>query len=116
MPLPVLHANGRHFTPRLMYQYAGLFIYVPSRYIFAEAICDREILAEAIRAMLHMCRRNLRSSQVDSYSFGVVLWELITREHSERGNWRPVRVPEECPAEVDALLKVRPSAAVQSSW
>lgn len=45
--------------------------------------------------------------QVDSYSFGVVLWELITREHSERGNWRPVRVPEECPAEVDALLTVK---------
>ena len=45
--------------------------------------------------------------QVDSYSFGVVLWELITREHSERGNWRPVRVPEECPAEVEALLQVK---------
>ena len=44
---------------------------------------------------------------MDSFSFGVVLWELITRERTERGNWRPVRVPEECPAEVDALLMVR---------
>jgi len=46
--------------------------------------------------------------QVDSFSFGVVLWELITKEQSQRGNWRPVRVPEECPAEVEQLLRVRP--------
>ena len=45
--------------------------------------------------------------QVDSFSYGVVLWEIITKERSQRGNWRPVRVPEECPAEVDALLRVR---------
>jgi hypothetical protein len=44
---------------------------------------------------------------VDSFSFGVVLWELITKEQTHRGNWRPVRVPEECPAEVESLLKVR---------
>ena len=44
--------------------------------------------------------------QVDSFSYGVVLWEIITKERSQRGNWRPVRVPEECPAEVDVLLQV----------
>ena len=44
--------------------------------------------------------------QVDCFSYGVVLWEIITKERSQRGNWRPVRVPEECPAEVDALLQV----------
>ena len=44
---------------------------------------------------------------MDSFSFGVVLWELITKEQTHRGNWRPVRVPEECPAEVEFLLKVR---------
>ena len=43
---------------------------------------------------------------MDSFSFGVVLWEIITKERSQRGNWRPVRVPEECPAEVEALLRV----------
>ena len=48
--------------------------------------------------------------QVDSFSFGVVLWELITKEQSQRGNWRPVRVPEECPAEVEQLLRVRQPA------
>ena len=45
--------------------------------------------------------------QVDSFSFGVVLWELITKEQAPRGNWRDVRVPEECPAEVETLLRVR---------
>ena len=44
---------------------------------------------------------------MDSFSYGVVLWEVITKERSQRGNWRPVRVPEECPAEVEALLRVR---------
>ena len=46
---------------------------------------------------------------MDSFSYGVVLWEIITKERSQRGNWRPVRVPEECPAEVEALLQVRSS-------
>ncbi len=46
-------------------------------------------------------------TQVDCFSYGVVLWEIITKERSQRGNWRPVRVPEECPAEVEALLRVR---------
>ncbi len=44
--------------------------------------------------------------QVDCFSYGVVLWEIITKERSQRGNWRQVRVPEECPAEVNALLQV----------
>ena len=52
--------------------------------------------------------------QVDSFSYGVVLWELITKERSRRGNWRPVQVPEECPAEVDALLRV--SVKMHGSW
>ena len=34
----------------------------------------------------------------------MVLWELITKEQTRRGNWRPVRVPEECPAAVEALI------------
>ena len=44
--------------------------------------------------------------QADTFSYGVALWELITKsEETERGNWRPLRVPEECPAEVAALLR-----------
>ena len=35
--------------------------------------------------------------QVDIYSFGVVLWELVTKEIPRRGALRDVRVPEECP-------------------
>jgi hypothetical protein len=44
--------------------------------------------------------------QVDCFSYGVVLWEIITKEQTQRGNWRPVLVPEECPAEVEELLQV----------
>lgn len=57
--------------------------------------------------------------QADSYSLGVVLWELVTGETPTRGSMRPVRVPEECPADVAALIAQcmaaapadRPSAA-----
>ena len=42
--------------------------------------------------------------QADAFSYGVVLWELITKEQTSRGNWRPVRVPEECPAAVEVLI------------
>ena len=31
------------------------------------------------------------------YSFGVVLWELVTREMRRRGSLRDVHVPRECP-------------------
>jgi hypothetical protein len=31
------------------------------------------------------------------YSFGVVLWELVTKEIPRRGCLRDVLVPEECP-------------------
>ena len=43
---------------------------------------------------------------MDCFSYGVVLWEIITKEQTQRGNWRTVRVPEECPAEVEELLQV----------
>jgi len=44
--------------------------------------------------------------QADTFSYGVALWELITKsEETQRGNWRPLRVPEECPAEVAALQR-----------
>ena len=44
--------------------------------------------------------------QADTFSYGVVLWELITKEQTERGNWRDVLVPDECPPGVEVLLKV----------
>lgn len=34
--------------------------------------------------------------QVDVYSYGVVLWELVTNELPQRGHMRDVRVPDEC--------------------
>ena len=45
-------------------------------------------------------------AQVDCFSYGVVLWEIVTKEaQTQRGNWRPVLVPDECPAEVEELLQ-----------
>ncbi|KAK9834170.1 hypothetical protein WJX81_004930 [Elliptochloris bilobata] len=42
--------------------------------------------------------------KVDIYSFGVVLWEMVCRERPLRGHLRARRVPEECPAAVNALI------------
>ncbi len=54
-----------------------------------------------------------RCAQVDCFSYGVVLWEIITKEQTQRGNWRTVRVPEECPAEAEELLQA--SGALQAA-
>ncbi len=53
------------------------------------------------------------------YSFGVVLWEIITRETPSRGQLRDFQVPQECPQAIadlqDACMHqnpaLRPSAA-----
>ncbi|KAL4418721.1 hypothetical protein ABPG77_008592 [Micractinium sp. CCAP 211/92] len=44
------------------------------------------------------------TSAVDLYSFGVVLWEIITGEKPTRGRLRAPRVPEECPQDVADLM------------
>ena len=51
------------------------------------------------------CQSAWQRVQVDCFSYGVVLWEIITKEQTQRGNWRTVRVPAECPAEVEELLQ-----------
>ena len=41
--------------------------------------------------------RGASRTQVDIYSFGVILWEIVTREMPMRGRLRDVTVPDECP-------------------
>lgn len=58
------------------------------------------------------------TEKADIYSFGVVLWEVCTGEAPVRGDMRPLRAPEDCPAEIVALYQrcvaedpdVRPNA------
>lgn len=42
--------------------------------------------------------------QVDIYSFGVVLWEIVTQDRGRRGQLRQTKVPDECPAGIEELI------------
>ena len=42
--------------------------------------------------------------QVDIYSFGVVLWEIVTQDRGRRGQLRQTKVPEECPPQIETLI------------
>ncbi len=52
-----------------------------------------------------MCQSIGYNAQVDIYSVGIILWELVTLMTPARGNLRSVKVPEECPAEVAHLIE-----------
>lgn len=43
------------------------------------------------------------------FSFGVLLWELITLEPPRRGNLRELEVPKECPAAVRSCPDAEPT-------
>ncbi|DBB12705.1 TPA: hypothetical protein ACH3X3_005482 [Trebouxia sp. C0006] len=42
--------------------------------------------------------------RADIFSFGVVVWELITQKHARRGQLREFKVPEECPQAVSDMV------------
>ena len=46
----------------------------------------------------------LLSLQVDVYSFGVIMWEVVSHEPPSRGRMRNLKVPQECPEEINALI------------
>ncbi|DBA72728.1 TPA: hypothetical protein ACH3X2_010124 [Trebouxia sp. C0005] len=43
--------------------------------------------------------------KVDIYSFGVLLWELVTATPPIRGRLRPIKVPAECPQDIADLVE-----------
>ena len=47
------------------------------------------------------------SEKADVYSFGVMLWEIVTGIAPVRGGLSDVSVPEDCPAEISDLIKAR---------
>ena len=44
------------------------------------------------------------TEKVDVYSFGVIMWEVASHEQPSRGRMRNLKVPEEVPAAIDALI------------
>lgn len=42
--------------------------------------------------------------QVDVYSFGVIMWEVTSHEQPARGRMRNLKVPQECPEEINDLI------------
>ncbi len=67
----------------------------------------RCVLGEALEKQALVGERGVAAGhvQVDIYSFGIILWELVTLMTPARGNLRPVRVPEECPPDVARLIE-----------
>lgn len=85
-------------------------------------LTGRNALATSVGTMDWAAPEQLQGSQVseasDMFSFGTILWELVTGERPHRRNTRPVMVPDECPTEIAELIaachrsdpKLRPSA------
>ncbi|KAL3145136.1 hypothetical protein ABBQ38_001740 [Trebouxia sp. C0009 RCD-2024] len=44
------------------------------------------------------------NGKADIFSYGVILWEIVTHEQPQRGGLRDCKVPQECPAEIDQLI------------
>eukprot|EP00884_Botryococcus_braunii_P015478 jgi/Botrbrau1/2613/Bobra.145_1s0034.2 len=45
------------------------------------------------------------SEKCDIFSLGVVLWEIVTGERPHFRQLRPLQVPDECPEDVDAIIR-----------
>lgn len=90
----------------------------------ARVLSETHVITETI-GTLHYAAPELLlgkkiNEKVDIYSFGVVLWEIVTGEQAFRCQLRDVRVKEECPQAIANLIDAcvecdpdrRPSAEV----
>ena len=62
-------------------------------------------MCRRMRSWREALMRCIMDVQVDIYSVGIILWELVTLMTPARGNLRSVRVPEECPADMARLIE-----------
>ena len=85
----------RHVGP------GSLINYVRSTHIFVP-------IRVHVKTVWHIYIKNIKvtclCSQADIFSYGVILWEIVTHEQPTRGGLRDCRVPQECPAEIDSLI------------
>ena len=75
--------------------------------INAKAMSCHQYFQYMLLSQLNLLRHSTSAVlQVDVYSFGVIMWEVVSHEQPSRGRMRNLKVPQECPAEINYLINV----------